>query len=309
MKQEHKVGMKILGTMGRKSFRIVAATELTRRTSSGGMYSTPRDLSTLGQAILNSKLLKPALTRRWLKPHSFTADLRTAVGAPWEIFRVSYAGRVIDLYTKSGSIAEYASYFILAPDYDMGFTVNSAGPGVGFIAAFIAESLGAALIPAAEACAKTQSGISGTYHASGGLNSSISLMFDDKPGISISSFISNGTNFLDTMADVSGTPPGQKPVSRLYPTNLGNIHSSSGRVFRAVSSTVPANTTFDSPSSSGSTTKENGVTFYDTSCHAWESVDTITYGGRALDEFVISTKANGQVTVRSVGLRVDMVRE
>ena len=121
-------------------------TEPTRRASSGGMYSTPRDLSTLSQAIPNSKLLKPALTRRWLKPHSLTADLRSAVDAPWEIFRVFYAGRVIDLRTSSGSIAEYVSYFILVPNYNMGFTVNSAGPSVGYIAAFITESLGAALI-------------------------------------------------------------------------------------------------------------------------------------------------------------------
>ena len=54
-------------------------------TPAGGLYSSTADLRIIGKSILNSTLLTPAQTRKWLKPLSFTADPHVAVGAPWEI--------------------------------------------------------------------------------------------------------------------------------------------------------------------------------------------------------------------------------
>jgi hypothetical protein len=52
------------------------------------MYSSSGDMSSLGRAILRSTLLKPAMTRRWLKPTSFTSDPKALVGMPWGIRRI-----------------------------------------------------------------------------------------------------------------------------------------------------------------------------------------------------------------------------
>lgn len=49
------------------------------------MYTSAGDMSTLGRAILRSTLLKPAVTRRWLKPSVFTSDPKSTVGMPWGI--------------------------------------------------------------------------------------------------------------------------------------------------------------------------------------------------------------------------------
>ncbi len=52
------------------------------------MYTSAGDLSSLGRAILRSTLIKPAMTRRWLKPVSFSSDPNAGVGMPWGIRRI-----------------------------------------------------------------------------------------------------------------------------------------------------------------------------------------------------------------------------
>lgn len=49
------------------------------------MYTSAGDMSSLGRAIIQSTLLQPAVTRRWLKPSVFTSDPKSAVGMPWGI--------------------------------------------------------------------------------------------------------------------------------------------------------------------------------------------------------------------------------
>ena len=48
--------------------------------SAGGQYISTRDLELWGRAILQSTLLPKAMTRRWLKPHSVTAQWASDVG-------------------------------------------------------------------------------------------------------------------------------------------------------------------------------------------------------------------------------------
>jgi hypothetical protein len=55
------------------------------------MYASATDLSTLGRAILSSKLIKPSLTRRWLNPVTFASDFLASVGAPWGVRRIQLA--------------------------------------------------------------------------------------------------------------------------------------------------------------------------------------------------------------------------
>jgi hypothetical protein len=46
-------------------------------------------MTTLGRHIMKSTLLKPALTRWWLKPVSFLPDPAGAVGMPWGIRQIN----------------------------------------------------------------------------------------------------------------------------------------------------------------------------------------------------------------------------
>ena len=96
-----------------------------------GLASTISDLAKLGRSILTSAILPPATTRRWLKPFASTSNLRNAVGRPWEIYHYSATPTdpVTDVYTKSGTVGRYSSYFGLVPSYDVGFAILAVDSG------------------------------------------------------------------------------------------------------------------------------------------------------------------------------------
>lgn len=98
-----------------------------------GLSSTISDLARLGRSILTSAILPPATTRRWLKPFASTSDLRNAAGRPWEIYHYSATPTdpIVDIYTKSGTVGKYSSYFGLAPSYDVGFAILAVDSGLG----------------------------------------------------------------------------------------------------------------------------------------------------------------------------------
>lgn len=100
--------------------------------ASVGLTSTISDLAKLGRAILTSAVLLAATTRRWLKPFTSTSNLRNAVGRPWEIYHFGNlpTDPIIDVYTKTGSVGRYSSYFGLVPSYDVGFAILAVDSGV-----------------------------------------------------------------------------------------------------------------------------------------------------------------------------------
>jgi CubicO group peptidase (beta-lactamase class C family) len=96
-----------------------------------GLTSTISDLAKLGRSILTSTILPPAITRRWLKPFTSTSNLRNAVGRPWEIYHygATPTDPITDVYTKSGTVGKYSSYFGLVPSYDVGFAILAVEGG------------------------------------------------------------------------------------------------------------------------------------------------------------------------------------
>ncbi|KAK8083969.1 hypothetical protein PG996_002750 [Apiospora saccharicola] len=98
------------------------------------LISTVADLARAGNAMLGSHLLPPAVNRRWLHHSVDTSNLRKGVGRPWEINRAggSAISPIVDVWTKSGSLgSHYASYFGLAPDFDVGFAILAHDGGGG----------------------------------------------------------------------------------------------------------------------------------------------------------------------------------
>ncbi|KAK6380916.1 hypothetical protein LTS17_005117 [Exophiala oligosperma] len=189
--------------------------------SSGGLYSTTNDLARFGTAIVNSTLLSPLTTRKWMKPTSHTASLTYTHGAPWEIMRYVHpegtpsAGKVTDLYTKLGDSGYYNGHMVIIPEYGAGFTILSASTNNTLRAAVtnaVLDMMAAAVIPAleGEAAQQARHNLAGTYTSGNSkLNSTmtISLSTDDigssgknnggyGGGLRITKWVSNGTDVL-----------------------------------------------------------------------------------------------------------------
>lgn len=272
--------------------------------SSGGVFSTTCDLARFGAGILNSTLLAPEQTRRWLKPVSHTARLQYAVGAPWEIVRyVGPAGKVTDLYTKLGDSGLYSSWLVLVPDYGFGFSILSAGSSStrSSVVAAVADTLTHTLLPALEqqAAAEVAKNFAGVYKAASGsgLNSTLTLAAThdalSAPGLAISSWVSNGTDVLPYLARQLGPGP-----FRLLPSVAdGTDGQVAFRVVGATDAPSPKETT-------GALFSGPGMSSPD-----WLVVDASTYYGAGLSLFVFDVGRDGQATaVTLAAYRISLAR-
>jgi CubicO group peptidase (beta-lactamase class C family) len=277
------------------------ALPLGDETAAGGMYSSSSDLTTIGRSILSSSLISPAQTRRWMKPHGLLSQSNAAVGAPWEIYRLELSpnNRIIDLYTKNGDIGSYSAVFVLSPDWDVGFNVLTAGPIPKSVIAnsrILAALVSDAVFPAVENVAKEEAdtGFAGTYIAGDeGLNSSITVVTDEKPGLGVSRWISNGTDMLSAPVEEAAIAA---PSVRLYPTGLktdvGNGETEVG--FRAVFEDLNVNPI-------------GGI--FGNRCESWVDADSTYWGAVGTDEFLVTIGADGKArSVTPRALMVELVR-
>ena len=255
--------------------------------ASGGVYSTINDLAKFGLSILNSTLLPPLETRKWLKPISHTGSLRLSIGRPWEIFRITHPinGRVSDLYTKEGDGPNYSAYLILSPDHGAGFTILITGNASATIAnTAIADILTTTVIPALEAQAAAEAArkFAGTYaSASPSLNSSVTLSVNPRrgAGLLVTSWISNGTD----MFSKSVLPSLVGDELSLFPTDL-----------RSAPVGQAAQVAFRGTFGFSEYKRDVGI-FVDhvTTNLVWATVDAGIYGGASLDLFVFDVDAKG----------------
>jgi CubicO group peptidase (beta-lactamase class C family) len=180
----------------------------------GSFYSSVSDLALLGRAILGLTQLSKRLTRRWMKPQSFTASPVFSVGAPWEIFRVQHDSNMVDIYTKLGGLGAYASVLILIPQYDLGITVLAAGAASTTTVLQVSNLITDDLFPVLEDVSRQEadSSFAGTYTSEDGLNSTIVIeTASATPGLLVTTFMSNGTDMLATNVNTT-----------LYPTGLSD---------------------------------------------------------------------------------------
>ncbi|KAI1076799.1 beta-lactamase/transpeptidase-like protein [Whalleya microplaca] len=188
--------------------------------SSGGVFSTTNDLAKLGVGILNSTLLPADQTRKWMKPNSFTSHLEFAMGNGWEIYRYTHkdTGAVTDMYTKLGDSGNYASYLVLVPDYDIGFSViqasNMAAAQRSHAVQLLADLISETMLPAlqAQAAAEAKCNFAGTYWSAPADNqtaSSMTLVYNETAGtgtgLTISSFTNNGHDIIALLTQYYGS--------------------------------------------------------------------------------------------------------
>ncbi|KAE8378493.1 beta-lactamase/transpeptidase-like protein [Aspergillus bertholletiae] len=259
-------------------------------TAAGGLYSSAKDMSTIGRAILNSTLLPPSLTRRWMKPRAHTSSLEVSVGAPWEIASLT-SPRTIDLYTKQGDLGMYSSMLALSPEHDIGFTILAAGESTTQAISLITDLTINSLIPALEDTAreeaKTQ--FAGEYSSA---NASIKIATDDQPGLKVTEWANDSVDIMQLLGARLGLQSASHLSVRLYPSGL----TASGRVgFRAV---------FQDTSEG-----DSGIGPVTRACTTWSSVDSIIYGNVGMDEFVFGMDGSGKaVSVSPRALRVELLR-
>jgi len=266
----------------------------------GNAYSSVRDISNLGRSILGSTLLPETLTRRWLKPAAYSSEPIAAVGYPWGVRRIilplENGKRTVDAYNKAGRIGYYASLLNLLPDYGIGFTIVVAGANIPGNANWnLADILGARLLPALEAAAREQA--EGRYSGEYGNEKRKSYLKlttqEDRPGLGIEGWVSNGTDMQLISVVLSAGYEGVKPSIRLYPTGVETKMEGGGKrvAYKAVFEDLNA--------------PDRRDTMFSTDCGSWVSFTSVTYATHALDQFVFELDAQGKVkSIENLALRV-----
>ncbi|OTB06406.1 hypothetical protein M426DRAFT_318815 [Hypoxylon sp. CI-4A] len=276
----------------------------------GNMYSSASDLSRLGRAILRHKLLPPAQTRRWLKPVALTSDLREGVSSPWGIRRIPLAddgSRVVDAYSKAGSINVYMSLLVLLPDYDVGVSALLAGGWPGNANWAMADAIGSVLLPALEDAARAQAAANyaGTYTRTSdeesSINSTLVLTTDPaKPGLGVDRWISNGTDMVPVAVRYTLNYNVTAPSVRLYPTGLESQPDAGDGSRKVAFKAVVENLDVT----------DHGADMFSTNCGTWVSQTAAVYADMPLDQFVFTVGADGRaVGVTPLALRAMLTKE
>lgn len=269
------------------SSSIAFTSDYGEETPSGGMFSTLSDMSKFGLSILGSSLLDSRATAEWLKPVTHTGSLRVSVGRPWEIYRLDVDNRTIDLYTKSGGINDYGTYFILSPDHGAGFTIlGAADSGISTFIAIVTQYLAINMVTALERQAAQEAGanFAGRYVATNmSMNASLTLSVDaaQGPGLHVTSWIVEEIDFLHKILPVVA---GADSIS-LLPAMLETLLPNNGKeiAFRASYASSSLNTSTLGPLLQ----PING---------AWSSLDRPLYGGIPLDLFLLTVDSSGNAT-------------
>lgn len=256
--------------------------DLLDETPAGGYFSSINDMRTIGKAMLNSSQLDPAVTRRWMKPHTFLSDPDAAVGAPWEIHRAPGSPYLM-MMTKSGDLGAYAAYIVLIPELGIGFNILAAGAGSTNNVQIVADMLTETFVPAVRVAAKEQAETlyAGSY-SNAAMGSNITLTSEeDQPGLAVQEWSLGGQDVLAILGQAYGT----NTTARLYPTGLSTTSSNgtATSAWRAVYQVLPQ-------------ALDPGP--FSSNCISWATMNSRIYGGVGLEEFLF-TLAEG----KAVGLK------
>ncbi|KAJ3547863.1 hypothetical protein NM208_g1301 [Fusarium decemcellulare] len=255
--------------------------------ASAGLYATPNDLARFLRGILCHELLSGPKTDIWLKPAVFTSSPYSAVGMPWEIFRVPSQNTdlPIDVYTKSGNLPSYAAYVVLIPEYSVGITINAAGPDSYIASRILLEVVVEKAVQGLEDLARTQARVKYAGRYTAGNGSTVVLDVDPGPGLKIKEWNNNGKSILKAWKELRGGNAAGVDA-RIYPVGDNDR-------WRVTFEAIPA--------------QDKTGPFKD-ACETWFSVDQFRYQGLPVDEIVFDIN-NGKVDGLSIpGLRQSLER-
>ena len=204
---------------------------------------------------------------------------------------------LITAYSKAGSIGPYSSLLALLPEFGIGFSVLVAGD-YALNNWVLADTLGNSILPAVQQVVRkeTQANYAGKYSSSE-LNSSVTFTTDaSKPGLGITSWISNGTVMMAVSSYLLTSSISANFSAKLYPTDLQvtAVDGSKQVVLKAIFEDL-ANQAKDSMFTAG--------------CGTWIGPTAFVYGALALDEFIYTLDPSGNaVSVEVSALRLSMSR-
>ncbi|KAI5861567.1 beta-lactamase/transpeptidase-like protein [Durotheca rogersii] len=293
-----------LGIIPGDYFETGWAYDIGESVATGNMYASASDLSALGRAILGHKLLSPVQTRRWLKPFAFSSDPRAMVGMPWGARRINLEDtyRWTTAFNKAGNIGNYSALLALLPDFDIGISILVAGKLPGNVGFGLADVIGGPLLPAIEQAARAEAGAQYSGHyvaADAGVNSSMTIETDALPGLSISQWFSNGTDFAWIATVLQNQYYPVRPRIRLYPSGLAGP-GADGRGTRVAFKAMFEDA--DGPRLDGR--------MFSTECGTWVSIESVIYGSAAVDGLIFNVDPDGRVvSVTSPALRVTLNKE
>ncbi|KAI1275611.1 beta-lactamase/transpeptidase-like protein [Xylaria sp. FL0933] len=272
----------------------------------GSLYSSTSDMIKAGQAMLQSTLISPAQTRRWLKPLIQTGYLSTAVGAPWEIRSLKLSDkRISQLYTKQGDEGNYHAALVLSPEHDLGWIVLTAGTATAdatTVRDTLMNSFGDFFLPMAEqqAADEAKANFAGAY-VDEATNSSVTVQTgpSGSPGLLVANLISRGVQVVGPESPlIQVYNAGQ--YARLYPSTL-RATSLSNNGSGTYNSRLGFRATFFNQTESGEVE--------DPCLYAWTAIGAPTYGLVSLDDWVFHMGEDGQAEFLEVRLlRVKMAR-
>jgi len=193
-----------LGVIPGNRYLTTWAFNMGRESPTGNVYSSASDLSAVGRAILKSSLLPWPVTRRWLRPVTYSSDPVSSVGSPWGVRRLSLSKnstyQFATTFNKLGSIGKYSALLAIIPDFDIGFSVMGAGDLPASLVLDIANALSNTYLPTLQGVARVAANYTygGTYRsADPGVNSSVTISVDEaRPGLGVGPWVSNGTNLM-----------------------------------------------------------------------------------------------------------------
>ncbi|KXJ86467.1 beta-lactamase/transpeptidase-like protein [Microdochium bolleyi] len=278
---------------------------------SGSIYSSTADMVKAGRAILDSKTLTPARTRRWLKPMSQTGVLGSAVGAPWEIRDIMLGAvgggrRLSQVYTKQGDIGGYRAALVLSPEHDIGAVVFSAGL-TGSNSAAVRETLmnavGRVFLPLAEEQARKEARakFAATYTDEAS-NSSVTIQIDEgTPGLMVKSMVSRSVEVIGPASPFLQVY-GAGASARLFPTTLKTVRDKAAGD-GTFTSRLGFRASFFNASGDLNDVQDPGLM-------QWTSLGAPAYGARTLDDWVFEMGEDGKAAVVDVRmLRMRLVRK
>ena len=187
---------------------------------------------------------------------------------------LSDSKRIQTIVTKAGDLRGYTSQLVIIPEYNLSIIVFVAGDGNALI--HLREEILKSLIPTVEEITRNQTSdrISGSYTSSDPtINSSTTFEVNGSQGLVITSWISNGTDFLAQFVDMSN--PKHKPGKvQLTPSIISRGNNS--EVWRAefVLDDLPFEGIV------------NGNLIVD--------IDNFSYASRSLEEFVFELDGSGR---------------
>ncbi|KAL9023440.1 MAG: hypothetical protein Q9180_008235, partial [Flavoplaca navasiana] len=280
--------------MARKNNRLKPPCSELTESRTGGIYTTTSDLALFARSILTNKLLDQATTNAWFHPRSYSSSWSFAYGMPWEIFRtgdlLTDSDRVQTIVTKAGGLHGYSSQLLLIPEYDLGLVIFAAGDGHAL--SWLREEVLKSLVPKVEEISRSQVSdrLSGLYSSSdANVNSSLVLEFQDGSGLVVTSWISNGTDFLAHHAAMTN-PKLKAGHVQLIPSNIKR--GTNGQVWRAefIQDELPF----------------EGLV----NMNLVVDVDSFTYASRSLEEFVFQLDETGRaMRVNLPGFRISLDRQ